>query len=111
MTGLYRALISLTSEVEHIGPLVRVAVVGSGYWGKNLVRNFYELNVLDTICDPSPIVEASTREKYPTVRYARTYSEVLLDSEINAIVLATPAKQHFAMANQALEAGKDVFVE
>ncbi len=90
---------------------VKVAVIGSGYWGKNLVRNFYELGALGTICDPSPMVEASTREKYPSVSYAREYAAVLADSGISAVVLATPAKQHFSMAKQALEAGKDVFVE
>ncbi len=92
-------------------PEIRVAVIGSGYWGKNLVRNFHELNALGTICDPNPIVEASTREKYPSVGYAREYSEVLADPAISAVVLATPAKAHFSMAVQALQAGKDVFVE
>ncbi len=90
---------------------VKVAVVGSGYWGKNLVRNFHELGALGTICDPNPMVEASTREKYPSVAYAREYAAVLADSAISAVVLATPAKQHFSMAKQALEGGKDVFVE
>lgn len=90
---------------------IKVAVVGSGYWGKNLVRNFHELGALGTICDPSPVVEATTREKYPSVAYARDFSEVLSDPAITGVVLATPAKRHFSMARQALEAGKDVFVE
>ncbi|MGI8959164.1 MAG: Gfo/Idh/MocA family oxidoreductase [Bryobacteraceae bacterium] len=90
---------------------IRIAVVGSGYWGKNLVRNFHELGALGTICDPNPMIEASTREKYPSVGYAREYSEVLSDPAINAVVLATPAKTHYSMAIQALQAGKDLFVE
>jgi UDP-2-acetamido-3-amino-2,3-dideoxy-glucuronate N-acetyltransferase len=90
---------------------IRIAVVGSGYWGKNLVRNFYELGALGTICDPNPMIEASTREKYPSVGYAREYAEVLADPAITAVVLATPAKTHYSMAAQALQAGKDLFVE
>ena len=90
---------------------IRIAVVGSGYWGKNLVRNFHELGVLGTICDPNPMIEASTREKYPSAGYARDYAEVLADPAITAVVLATPAKTHYSMAAQALQAGKDLFVE
>ncbi|MFL6352717.1 MAG: Gfo/Idh/MocA family oxidoreductase [Bryobacteraceae bacterium] len=90
---------------------IKVAVVGSGYWGKNLVRNFHELGALGAICDPNPMVEASTREKYPSVGYAREYSQVLADPAITAVVLATPAKTHHSLAAQALQSGKDLFVE
>lgn len=88
-----------------------VAVVGDGYWGKNLVRNFFELGALHTVCDGNPLVEASVREKYPQVSYRLDYADVLSDDEIRGVVLATPAVLHFEMAKRALLAGKDVFVE
>lgn len=88
-----------------------VAVAGHGYWGKNLVRNFFELGVLRTVCDGNPQAEASVRAKYPDVAFCRDFSEVLSDNEIQAVVLATPAGLHFEMAKRALLAGKDVFVE
>jgi UDP-2-acetamido-3-amino-2,3-dideoxy-glucuronate N-acetyltransferase len=88
-----------------------VAVIGSGYWGKNLVRNFYELGALGAVCDGDPLVEANLRARYPEVRFEREYARVLEDAQIGAVVLATPASMHAAMARQALEAGKDVFVE
>jgi len=90
---------------------LNVAVVGNGYWGRNLVRNFFELGALHTVCDANPLVEASVREKYAQLAFRRDYGEVLADDRIQAVVLATPAAMHFDMARRALEAGKDVFVE
>jgi UDP-2-acetamido-3-amino-2,3-dideoxy-glucuronate N-acetyltransferase len=89
----------------------KVAVVGNGYWGKNLIRNFQELDALGTICDENPAAEAVAREKYPRIAFRRDYAEVLSDPDIQAVVLATPAVAHHSMARRALEAGKDVFVE
>ncbi len=89
----------------------RIAAVGTGYWGKNLVRNFHQLGALAALCDSSPVAEAAMREKYPAVPYYADYSAVLAQPEIDAVVLATPAAAHFAMAKRAIESGKDVFVE
>ena len=89
----------------------QVAVVGGGYWGKNLIRNFSELNSLYTVCDPSPEIEANTKAKFPGIKYARAYEEVLADVQVHGVALATPAVLHFEMAKRALHAGKDVFVE
>jgi len=89
----------------------KIAVVGMGYWGKNLVRNFHELGSLAAICDSSAQVETACREKYPDVAFHREFREVLDDKNINAIALATPAVAHFEMARKAMDAGKDVFVE
>ncbi len=88
-----------------------IAVVGGGYWGKNLVRNFAELGALRTVCDSSPLVEANVLAKYPGLHYCREYAEVLSDENNRGVVLATPAALHFEMARRALLAGKDVFVE
>lgn len=89
----------------------KVAVVGMGYWGKNLVRNFYELGALSAVCDSEASVEATLQRDYKGVNYRRDYASVLNDPEIAAVALATPAVSHYAMAKAAMEAGKDVFVE
>ncbi len=90
---------------------VNVAVVGVGYWGKNLVRNFYELGALGALCDGDGSIEADCKQKYGGVKFYKEYSAVLSDSSITAVALATPAVTHYEMAKAALEAGKDVFVE
>jgi UDP-2-acetamido-3-amino-2,3-dideoxy-glucuronate N-acetyltransferase len=90
---------------------VKVAVVGVGYWGKNLVRNFHELGALAALCDAGDAAEASCRAQYPDVRFYREYRDVLADASITGVALATPAVTHYEMAKAALEAGKDVLVE
>lgn len=89
----------------------QIAVIGSGYWGRNLVRNFHQLGALHTVCDPNPRVEDEVRDKYPQVKFRRDYQEVLADAQVDAVVLATPAVTHFEMARLAMEVGKDVYVE
>src|SRR4029077_1554569 len=90
---------------------VRVAVVGVGYWGKNLVRNFHELGALGALCDADRTIEGVCKGSYRDARFCSEFSEVLSDSSIDAVALATPAVAHYEMAKAALEAGKDVFVE
>lgn len=90
---------------------VNVAVVGSGYWGKNLVRNFYALNALGAICDSDVERLELLKQSYPDVKLFRAYSDVLRDSEIRAVAIATPAETHAEAVREALLAGKDVFVE
>jgi UDP-2-acetamido-3-amino-2,3-dideoxy-glucuronate N-acetyltransferase len=89
----------------------KISVVGMGYWGKNLVRNFQELGALDLVCDSDSSVEARFRENYGAVRFCSKFGAVLADSGITAVALATPAVAHYEMAKAALAAGKDVFVE
>lgn len=88
----------------------RVALVGCGYWGKNLARNFYELGELAAVCDPLPANQEVARLIAPDVPIFQEF-ETLLHSDIPAIALATPAATHFPMGTQALAAGKDLFVE
>jgi UDP-2-acetamido-3-amino-2,3-dideoxy-glucuronate N-acetyltransferase len=89
----------------------RVAVVGVGYWGKNLVRNFYELGVLAALCDEDVGIQALCQNQYAGVGFQRDLNAILSDPSINAIALATPAVTHYELAKAALEAGKDVLVE
>ena len=88
-----------------------IAVVGCGYWGKNLVRNFADLGALHTICDASPGTLRELSSRYPQVKTEIEYSQVLQDEEIKGIVVSTPAVLHYEMAKEALLAGKDVFME
>jgi UDP-2-acetamido-3-amino-2,3-dideoxy-glucuronate N-acetyltransferase len=88
-----------------------IAVVGHGYWGKNLARNFFELGALRALCDENTAALEAVRLKYPGVTFCGDYDGVLTDPEISGIVLATPAVRHYEMAKRALLAGKDVFVE
>jgi predicted dehydrogenase len=88
-----------------------VAVVGCGYWGKNLVRNFNRLGALSVVCEMTQGGRSAANELVPGVSIVDTYEELLRRSEIPAFVIATPAETHYALARQALEAGKDVFVE
>ena len=88
-----------------------VAVVGMGYWGKNLVRNFHEVGALAAICDADPSVESVCRSQYPDAWFTTDYRALLAEPRISAVALATPAVMHFEMAEAALSAGKDVFVE
>ena len=89
----------------------QVAVIGSGYWGKNLVRNFHGLNALGAVCDNDPERLESFTQPYSEAKMVRAYSEVLRDQAIRAVAIATPAETHAAMVREALLAGKDVFVE
>ena len=86
-------------------------MIGMGYWGRNLVRNFYELGALAAVCDRDSAAEKLCREQYREVNFVREYEEVLASPEIKGVALATPAITHFEMARRAIEAGKDVFVE
>ncbi len=88
-----------------------IAVIGTGYWGKNLVRNFYELGVLNTICDLDEKRTKPLQEKYPEVSVNFDYRKVLKDPNIQGVVIATPAATHFQLAKEALSFDKDVFVE
>ncbi len=90
---------------------LKVAVVGSGYWGKNLVRNYDRTGALKVICDTNKDTLASFKEQYPKVETVLSYGEVLNNKDIDGIVIATPAETHFTLAKEALLAGKHVYVE
>jgi predicted dehydrogenase len=91
-----------------------IAVIGYGYWGPNLFRNFFELqDRLDGLycCDLSDARLAAVKARYPKVETTTRLSEVLNDPHIDACVIATPAKSHYEIARACLEKGKHVLVE
>ena len=92
---------------------VRVAVVGLGYWGPNLVRNLEELEGAEVVavCDSSTDRLESLRRRFSSIRGYESFAEVLADDSVDAVALATPVSTHFPLGLAALEAGKHVFVE
>ena len=89
----------------------RIGLVGLGYWGPNLARNFDELGALVALCDLDPELRVKFGARYPHVTLYADYAELLANPELDAIVVATPVPTHYALSKQALEAGKHVFVE
>jgi UDP-2-acetamido-3-amino-2,3-dideoxy-glucuronate N-acetyltransferase len=88
-----------------------IAVLGCGYWGKNLVRNFHALGALKVICDPAESGRAAARQMAPGIEIAEDYAGVLQNSDVSAVAIAAPASSHFRLVKCAFLAGKDVFVE
>ncbi len=89
----------------------KVAVVGAGAWGKNLVRNFHALGALALICEIDPKIASRHASLHQGVPITDDFEAVLKDPAIRGVVIATPVELHYSMARRALEAGKDVFVE
>ena len=88
-----------------------VAVIGSGYWGKNLIRNFHTLGALKLICDKNETVLSVFKEQYSGIDTCLALADVLSRDDIKGVVIATPAETHFSLAQEALLAGKHVYVE
>ena len=88
-----------------------VAVVGSGYWGKNLVRNFHDLGALRLICEKDNTLLDKFREQYPAVETCLAFNDVIQHDEIDAVVISTPAEIHYLLARELLLANKHVYVE
>jgi UDP-2-acetamido-3-amino-2,3-dideoxy-glucuronate N-acetyltransferase len=90
---------------------VGVALVGCGYWGKNIARNLHQMGCLVAVCDPDAKILSGVRANYKGVRTVRGFDRLVRDPEVRALALAVPAEQHYDLATRALLAGKDVFVE
>jgi predicted dehydrogenase len=88
-----------------------VGVAGLGYWGPNLARNFADVADLTWLCDVRDDTRASFASRYPGTSITARFEDLLEDPELDAVVIATPVPTHYALAKQALEAGKHVLVE
>jgi predicted dehydrogenase len=93
--------------------MIGVGVIGYGYWGPNLVRNFAENSSTTVIgvCDLSPQRLAHVQSRYPAVQVTSDYKDLLANPKIDAIAISTPVSSHYKLAMQALEAGKHILVE
>lgn len=88
-----------------------LGIIGLGYWGKNILRNLYEMGVLHTACDTNAKVLSEWEKQYPNVHYTDSFQDILADKAIRAVTIATPATTHYRLVKESLYAGKDVFVE
>ncbi len=98
-------------ERQGLEAVTRVAHAGVGGWGKNVVRVVGELADLAWVCDTDERRRAEYAERYPAARVTASFEEMLEDDTVDAVVIATPVPTHYALAKQALEAGRHVFVE
>src|ERR1700687_1059071 len=92
---------------------IKIAIVGCGYWGQNLIRNFSDLPDVEVaaVCDFNLNALARVKRRYPTVELKQDYQQVLSDGRIQAVVIATPVSTHYPFTERALRAGKHVLVE
>ena len=92
---------------------IRIAVVGCGYWGQNLIRNFSDIPDVDVtaVCDFNLNALARVKRRYPSIELRQDYQQILADWRIHAVVIATPVATHYSFAERALRAGKHVLVE
>lgn len=93
--------------------MIKVGVIGYGYWGPNLVRNFMAApgSSVEAVCDLKEERLAPLRKLYPSVRTSNDTRELIRDPTVDAVVIATPVSSHFDLAMEALRAGKHVLVE
>lgn len=89
---------------------MKIAVIGGGKWGKNIIRTLYQLGVLAAVADRSEAVCNEIKASYPEIHVVSDYQTVL-NSNITAVVIATPVPSHYQIAKESLAAGKDVFIE
>ena len=89
----------------------KIALVGCGYWGKNLCRNFYGLGALASVVDATESGQSTAQSIAPDILITEKFEDILGDDQIQGIALATPAETHADLAIKAMRAGKDVFVE
>jgi predicted dehydrogenase len=93
--------------------MIRVGVIGYGYWGPNIVRNLHGLDSTSVtmVCDKNPAALARARKLYPEIKTAADPAEIIRSSDVDAVAVITPVWTHFELAKAALENGKHVFVE
>jgi len=92
---------------------VRLALVGLGYWGPNLLRAATDLEDVEVValCDSSPGALARQARRHPYARVTESFDDILADDSIDAVIVATPVQTHYEIARSALQAGKHTFVE
>jgi UDP-2-acetamido-3-amino-2,3-dideoxy-glucuronate N-acetyltransferase len=88
-----------------------IAVIGTGCWGKNLVRNYHEMGALKLICDKDESLLEPIQKQYPESEVCLAFNEVISRDDTQALVIATPAKTHFSLAREAIPSEKHVYME
>jgi len=93
--------------------MLNIAVVGFGYWGPNIVRNFYSAEKANVVfvCDRESKALKRVERSYPGIKTTTDYDDIVSSSEVDAIAIVTPVRTHYELARKALNNGKHVFVE
>ena len=93
--------------------MIRIGVVGYGYWGPNIVRNFHthDSSEVALVCDKNPKTQERLRKSHPGMAFTTDENEVLKSPNIDLVAVVTPVWTHYELAKKALENGKHVFVE
>ena len=86
-----------------------IGLVGCGYWGKNIIREFYNLNALHTICEINETLLNSYKKDYPNLNFTTSWQNMLNNKEITAVCVSLPAALHYQFCKEALEKDKDVY--
>lgn len=89
----------------------KIAVIGCGVWGRNIVRNFYNLNVLDTVCDIDQENLNKVMQDYKNVKTTNDFNDILNNPDITGVAVVTPSHTHYKLVKAFLMAGKNVYVE
>lgn len=92
---------------------INIAAIGAGYWGPNLIRNFFQLENANMyiVCDADQIKLNSIKENYPAVKITKNFKEILDNPQVEAVAVALPLNLHYRFCRELLEAGKHVLVE
>ena len=88
-----------------------IGLIGLGYWGKNILRNLYEMGAISLAFDTDTKCISQRREQFPDIEYTMSLEDILSNEEIRAVAIASPAVTHYEVAKKSLQAGKDVFIE
>lgn len=93
--------------------MIRVGVIGYGYWGPNIVRNFSTVEgaAVASICDPNPNMLKRAQKAYPNMQVTADLSHIVSSADVDAVAVVTPVSTHFDIAKKALQNGKHIFVE
>ncbi len=89
----------------------KIGVIGAGLWGRNIVRNFYNLGYLHTVCDIYEENLYNISNEYKNINVTKDYRDILENSEIKGVVVVTPSHTHYKIVKELLEHGKNVYVE
>src|SRR5271165_3603302 len=93
--------------------MIRIGVIGYGYWGPNIVRNFHAHDGCEVtlVCDKNPKCQDRLRKAHPGIDFTTDENEMLESSSIDVVAVVTPVWTHYELAKRALENGKHIFVE
>ncbi len=89
--------------------ILKLGLIGGGYWGKNLIREFNKIGFLDTICEINPVLINQYKNDYPNLNITDNYTDMLL--RVDAVCVSLPAEMHYKFAREALLMNKDVYIE